>query len=42
MTAEPAGEALAPPSLVEMAAHRLRSEILSGALGPGSGSSRAS
>jgi DNA-binding GntR family transcriptional regulator len=35
MTAEPAGEALAPPSLVEMAVHRLRSEILSGALGPG-------
>lgn len=35
MTAEPAGETLAPPSLVEMAVHRLRSEILSGALAPG-------
>jgi DNA-binding GntR family transcriptional regulator len=35
MTAEPADEALAPPSLVEMAVHRLRSEILSGALAPG-------
>ncbi|MGI5132232.1 GntR family transcriptional regulator [Pseudonocardia sp. CA-107938] len=35
MTAEPADEALAPPSLVEMAVIRLRSEILSGALAPG-------
>ena len=36
MTADPVGEGvLAPPSLVEMAVHRLRTEILSGALVPG-------
>jgi len=35
MVAGPVGEALAPPSLVELTVDRLRAEILSGALAPG-------